>query len=225
VCDGNNAACPPDAVAPNTVVCRPDAGQCDVPENCDGVGKNCPPDAFELNGTPCIDGDACTQDSCQNGNCVGVPDFDACLDDFLCYRAQTTKGTPKLPILTDANALTLADQFESASFDGDFFKSVCTPANKDNEGIVDPNTHLRGRLIRSNPATPPFVRRNGLTIANQLGGGQKTDIVRREQLLTPANKSLGPPPPPAPDPQTNQVDHYKCYKVKPQKPKFVPVVK
>src|SRR5262249_4352207 len=122
VCDGNNAACPPDAVAANNVVCRPAAGQCDVAEDCDGVNKACPPDIFQPNGAPCVDGDACTTDSCQNGACVGVPDFAACLDPFICYKAQNTKGTAKLPILSGPTALTLDDQFENGSFDGDFFK-------------------------------------------------------------------------------------------------------
>jgi hypothetical protein len=221
-CDGVNAACPPDDVAPSTVECRPDAGQCDVPENCDGINKPCPPDLFEPNGTACIDGDACTNDSCQNGVCVGVQDFDACLDDFLCYKAKETKGTPKLPILTNANALNLADQFESGSFDGDFFKQLCTPADKNGEGVVDDETHLRGRLIRANPASPPFVRRNNVRVSNQFGFFF-VDVIRREQLLTPANKSLTPPPPPPPDPQTNLIDHFKCYKVKRTGSKFVPL--
>ncbi len=222
LCDGANATCPVDAVAAASVECRADAGQCDVAEHCDGGNVACPADAFELDGTPCLDGNACTLDTCQSGICVGVPDFDICLDEFLCYKAVNTKGTPKLPVLSGVNALNLADQFEMASFDADIHKTFCTPANKNDVPILDPNTHLRGRLMRANPATPLFVRRTGVQVSNQFGPFT-VDVIRRDELLTPAHKSLLPPPPPAPDPQTHQVDHYKCYKVKRTGSKFVPL--
>ncbi len=223
-CDGVNPLCPPDSVAGAFVECRPDAGQCDVADFCDGVNKPCPPDEFEPDGTVCIDGNACTMDTCQNGICVGVVDLDACLDEFLCYKAVNTKGTAKLPILTGGAALSLVDQFESTSFDGDFFKTFCTPANKNNVPIIDPDTHLRGRLIRPNPASVPqsFVRRYGIQVSNQFGPFT-VDIIRREQLLTPANKSLTPPAPPAPNPLNHEVDHYKCYKAKRTDAKFIPI--
>src|SRR5439155_1435194 len=82
-------------------------------------------------------------------------------------------------------------------------------------------THLRGRSLHANPTNPLFVRQNGITVANQLGTFS-VDVIKREQLLTPANKSLAPPAPPEPDPQTHNVDRFQCYKVKP-KTRFAPV--
>jgi hypothetical protein len=69
-CTGSSATCPPDVKS--TEVCRPGAHQCDAAENCDGVSNVCPPDLPAPNGTPCVDGSACTTDTCQAGMCVGT---------------------------------------------------------------------------------------------------------------------------------------------------------
>src|SRR5207249_3741539 len=127
-CGGASKNCLADAVAGTSTVCRPPAGECDAAEGCDGTDVDCPNDVVAADGTACVDVDACTTDSCQSGVCVGVRSS-ACPDPFLCYKAKNTNGTPKLPTLTGPDALTLSDQFESASLDGDFFKSMCTPAD------------------------------------------------------------------------------------------------
>jgi hypothetical protein len=44
-------SCPADAKS--TAVCRPSAGDCDVPESCDGVNDDCPADAFAPSSTVC----------------------------------------------------------------------------------------------------------------------------------------------------------------------------
>src|SRR3989442_2683045 len=53
------------------------------------------------NGTPCNDGDACTQtDACQNGSCVGanpvVCTADQCHDPGTCNPATSVCPTPKI---------------------------------------------------------------------------------------------------------------------------------
>jgi hypothetical protein len=76
-CDGVNPTCPPDAVQPPTTVCRPATGPCDVAERCDGVGASCPANGYAPSGTPCPDGDPCTDDTCNGSNvCVHVPAAD-----------------------------------------------------------------------------------------------------------------------------------------------------
>jgi uncharacterized repeat protein (TIGR01451 family) len=45
-----------DAYEPASVVCRSDAGECDLAESCTGVSGACPADAFEPGGTACTGG-------------------------------------------------------------------------------------------------------------------------------------------------------------------------
>jgi cysteine-rich repeat protein len=86
------AACPSDAVEPATTVCRPPANTADAPESCDGTLKACPADLCTSAGTPCDDGDFCTQVDASNGvdgpgcQCVGADpvdcdDVNPCTDD------------------------------------------------------------------------------------------------------------------------------------------------
>ena len=62
--------------------CRPAVDECDAPAFCTGSSFACPPNRNLPNGTPCSsDGNACTDDVCQNGQCVHVPNTAACADD------------------------------------------------------------------------------------------------------------------------------------------------
>ncbi len=71
-CDGSGVCLRHDAA--NTVVCRPDAGDCDIEERCDGNGV-CPNDSFEAPGTTCGDStnDTCTDPDTCNGTGVCLP--------------------------------------------------------------------------------------------------------------------------------------------------------
>jgi len=55
VCSGTADTCV-DAFQAASVVCRTDAGECDVEELCTGAAGACPADAFEPNATPCTGG-------------------------------------------------------------------------------------------------------------------------------------------------------------------------
>lgn len=67
---------------PADTVCRPAASECDAPEFCTGSSFACPLDRKRPNGSACTsDGDVCTDDVCQNGQCVHVPNTAACADD------------------------------------------------------------------------------------------------------------------------------------------------
>jgi hypothetical protein len=217
VCDGSSNTCPSDSVAGAFVVCRPDAGQCDVAESCDGLNKACPPDAFEANGTPCDDQNVCSlPDTCQNGTCTGTLEPDACLDDFNCYKEKKLGSTPVF------GHVRLADRFEDRFFDIEVRKGLCTPANKNNEGLLDGDTHMRRYLIRPSAGQPAFVKQLGLNITNQLGT-LKIDVVRRFNLYVPTTKGLLATPP-LPDPSAANYEHFKCYKMRITRgtPVFVP---
>ncbi len=62
--------------------CRPAYGECDLAEVCTGNSLACPTDRKRPNGSACSsDGNPCTNDICQNGECVHVPNTAACTDD------------------------------------------------------------------------------------------------------------------------------------------------
>jgi hypothetical protein len=204
-CTGTSTTCPADSVAGAFTECRPAADQCDVGESCDGSSTDCPADASAPNGTPCNDGLTCTSpDSCQGGVCTGTPDVDACADDYLCYKVKTKIA----PILN----VHLVDQFEDVRFDLRKVKNLCTPANKNAEGVNDTVTHQQSYRLKAIPGSPRFTRQLGVKVVNQLGT-LFVDAYKRDFLLVPTNKSLGGPTTP-PDNNAINVDHYKCYKAK-----------
>jgi hypothetical protein len=62
--------------------CRPAEGECDAAEFCTGASLACPLDRNLPNGTTCTDdGDVCTDNVCQGGQCVAVANDAACADD------------------------------------------------------------------------------------------------------------------------------------------------
>jgi hypothetical protein len=61
--------------------CRATVDECDLPEVCTGNSLACPTDRKRPNGSACSDdGNVCTNDICQNGECVhpAKPDGAAC---------------------------------------------------------------------------------------------------------------------------------------------------
>jgi hypothetical protein len=217
-CNGSGPACPIDGLALPTQICRPVAGSCDVAELCTGLAITCPADLSLPDSTPCSDGSSCTLgDVCQAGVCTGTPDLDGCLDDFNCYKAKTTPGTPKFAQIA---SVSLSDDFETATASVLKPKNLCTPADKNAEGTVDTATHLERYLIRQ--IAPLHVKQTNLLVTNQLGS-LRLDTIKPSYLMVPTAKSVSGPTPPAPDSNTINVDHYKCYKVRVTAgtPKFV----
>ena len=204
-CDGVNNNCPADAKS--TAVCRPAVDQCDVAESCDGSSNTCPADGFQPDGTACNDNNTCTTgETCQSGVCTGTPDPDVCADDFLCYKVKSANAF--VTIL----GVNLSDQFvTNVNYDLKG-KDLCTPANKNSEGVHDSATHLRSYKMKAVTGTPRFLKRH-VKITNQLPvpGGQFLDVVKPDLLYVPTSKSLSSSPP---LPGPNTVDHYKCYKAK-----------
>ncbi|XP_038621389.1 disintegrin and metalloproteinase domain-containing protein 20-like [Tachyglossus aculeatus] len=49
-------------------LCRPQAGDCDLPEYCDGVSARCPGDVYMLDGTPCQEDALCFDNVCHGHN-------------------------------------------------------------------------------------------------------------------------------------------------------------
>jgi hypothetical protein len=85
---GVAVVCPDDDVCDGTFTCDPETGECSVevgPPDCEGGDacsgvRTCDPVAgcVTLPGLTCDDGIACTDDRCEDGDCVHVPDDARC---------------------------------------------------------------------------------------------------------------------------------------------------
>jgi cysteine-rich repeat protein len=194
----------------NPVVCTGD--QCHDPGACNPATGVCV-DPPKPDGTACSDGDVCTgPDTCDDGVCVGLP---SCVGSFLCYKGKGSAGAPKfVPEL----GVTLLDQFESLTVDAKKLKHLCTPGNVDGGGFVDAITHLASYQIKAITGSPKHVPQTNLTVTNVVGVIH-VNTIKPDFLMVPSSKHLSIDPA---VPGPNEVDHYKCYKVKvtPQTPKF-----
>ncbi|MBI1987279.1 MAG: DUF4915 domain-containing protein [Nitrospinae bacterium] len=124
---------------------------------------------------------------------------------FLCYQVSTTKKTPNF----SPRNVQLSDQFDDRLFDVKKPDSLCTPADKNGEGIGDPATHLEGYQIKLAKGQPKHEKRTNVRIDNQFGT-LFVDTKVADRLLVPTAKDLDNPVNP-PDPSAHNVDHYKCY--------------
>lgn len=123
------------------------------------------------------------------------------LDHFMCYKAKNTPATTKLT----PSRVSLVDALESGSFDVKKLKALCTPADKDGEGVIDVQTHLTSYQVKG----PAHAKQSGLLLTDQFGA-HSVDTLKTGLLLLPAAKGLGE----APGPPADTLDHYKCYKAK-----------
>ena len=149
------------------------------------------------------------------------------VDHFLCYEANTTPETAAFVPLN----VTLKDQFDAET--GVVFEvkkpvSLCTPADKNGEGIIDPDTHLEGYEIEEVPGEPNHVPQTNIKVRNQFhpeGEELVVDTIKPDRLLVPSAKDLNNPVDP-PDSDSHNVDHYKCYNVELPNgtPEFQPIL-
>ncbi len=87
--------------------CRAAANECDLAEVCTGDSVACPTDRKRPNGSACSsDGNPCTNDVCQNGQCVHLPNTGAaCADDGnTCTNDVCANGTCTHPVKQDGDA-------------------------------------------------------------------------------------------------------------------------
>lgn len=136
--------------------------------------------------------------------CGGYEDDDRDLETGCCVPA----GFPR------DRQVALADRFETKRFDVKKPLSLYNPADKDSEGVHDPETHLRSYRIKPSHTQPPQPQhlKHKLRVGNQFGELLVTTITPK-RLLVPTAKSLTGPVDP-PDPEAHDLDHFKCYQVK-----------
>lgn len=112
------------------------------------------------------------------------------LDHFLYYDATGPDGPP----------VSVVDQFgpQPAGLDLGPVVSFLVPANKNQEGLVDPVSHLTGYLMPGPPAAVERVR-----VTNQFGV-RNLRLGPARELLVPTNKLIGVQ-------GTVSIDHFACY--------------
>jgi hypothetical protein len=167
-------------VGSNPVVCTGSA-QCHVAGTCNPATGQCSSQPAP-DGTACNDGDQCTTgDACKSGVCTGTLTPEACLDHFKCYA--TSHVTPP----TVSQDVTLHDQFESTTSEVSKVATICTPVDKNGEGILDPRLHLVCYQIKDAASFP------GATVQTTNQFGQKTMQVDKPQMLcVPSTKQVLP---------------------------------
>uniref|UniRef100_F7FV60 Uncharacterized protein n=1 Tax=Ornithorhynchus anatinus TaxID=9258 RepID=F7FV60_ORNAN len=81
-------------ILPPGRLCRPRAGDCDLPEFCDGVSARCPADAYMLDGTPCQEDSLCFENIChgRDRQCRNIFGPGARSASPGCFRAVNREG-------------------------------------------------------------------------------------------------------------------------------------
>jgi hypothetical protein len=126
------------------------------------------------------------------------------IDPFLCYKAKTTKKTPKFVAVSGVE---LDDEFESGTATVAKIQALCNPAS-DGGAMLDANTHFTSYALTPDGA---HGRVELITVSDAFGS-TVVDTTKVERLFVPSAKSLDAPPV-APDPAAHDVDHFKCYGV------------
>jgi len=141
-----------------------------------------------------------------------IPDPSTNLDHYLSYKVKRTEFE-KLEV-------TLTDQFESdVLFEVKKPKEIYNVADKNGEGIINPDTHLVGYEIKrakTKPRQPKHVKQTNIEVVNQFGT-IFVDTKKPDRLLVPSLKDLDIPIPDIDVTDEFPVGHFKCYKVKTKK--------
>ena len=145
MCDGVGNDCPPDVHLTSAVICRPSADACDAEERCTGSANDCPPNLAQPDGTPCDDGNACTQtDICDSGSCTGTnlvvcAPLDPCHATGTCNPLTGACSNPERPDGTqcdDGNACTQSDACKDGVCDGRAVRDCCLTDAECSDGIA-----------------------------------------------------------------------------------------
>jgi cysteine-rich repeat protein len=179
-----------------------------VPTCGDGVvdaGENC--DDGNVGGGDCCSADCQTPDvRCGLG-----------LDHYQCYQIKERVKTNKFQPVT----VSLADQFET--IDESLVKKprfICNPVDKNGEGIADPTAHQVCYTNRDDRSAVGKFAKRTIEVSNQFGL-QRLIVQRPNHVCLPAAKAIDPALPGAPP---AALDHFRCYKAKPEPGTVIPEV-
>jgi hypothetical protein len=133
-------------------------------------------------------------------------------DTFMSYRVRRDRAGPKFYRF---GPLRLSDPFGSADYEIQKQAQLLLPADKDAEGIFDEVTHLEEYRIKTTRGTPRFAALRNVRIHNQFGD-HLLEVKKPTSLLVPTHKDLIDPVE-APNSGDHGVDHFLCYRAKPQR--------
>jgi hypothetical protein len=133
----------------------------------------------------------------------------AVLDDFVFYKVKGSKGAPKFAAF---GPVELDDLLDFAAYDVTGIAALGLPASPNFAGTFDDTTHLASYRVKRRKSSGKFAKLADTQIHSACGDLLVT-LVKPESLLVPVNDD----PVTAPDPATSLVDHFVCYKTKPQK--------
>jgi hypothetical protein len=124
------------------------------------------------------------------------------MDHYLCYGARDLNRPRQ-----DPGPVQLRDQFVDLPEDPKSARMLCTPADKNDSGIVDPATHLKRYPLQSGVRGLPT---DEYDIVNQFGTVRLRLREGKAEIAVPTAKDLGSTP--SPPALTNPgFDHYRCY--------------
>ncbi len=111
------------------------------------------------------------------------------VDHYKCYRVRVTPRTPRFPANT---TITAGDQFTSPPKLLALKKPrhLCTPVDKNGEGITDGVPHLLCYVVRPSPGSPKHVPVQGIHTNNQFGPLQ-LGTQKEAEFCVPSTLALG----------------------------------
>ena len=129
-------------------------------------------------------------------------------DAFLCYRARTARGTPRF----NGATVEIADEQQTRQLALRRPRLLCAPIDL-GSGVLDPDTSLVGYTAGAADSAP-YQAEADVQVLNQLGELYADRAAAPTLLLAPAAIHTSDPPSP-PDPDTNQLDHFRCHDAQP----------
>jgi hypothetical protein len=124
----------------------------------------------------CTGGELCTGGVCSGG--TGLCD----LDHYKCYQGRDLKN-PKFIKQT----VNTTDQINTEPVEAKKLKFVCTPVDKNGEGINNPNAHLACYQLKATTLSP----RPSVEVSTQFQTSQ-FQLKKGKLLCLPATKSIVP---------------------------------
>ena len=109
------------------------------------------------------------------------------MDHFKCYDVKVTPGRPKFPKGIQA---TVVDQFNQPKvYDLKKPTRLCTPVDKNGEGIKNEAAHLMCYQAEPAKGQPKHIPVTGIGVNNQFGP-ERLDTIKEEELCVPSTKIL-----------------------------------
>lgn len=134
------------------------------------------------------------------------------LDHLTFYKVKTSKGADRF---VRFGPLLLSDAFlADAPYQVTKPAQLGLPSDKNGEGVNDPDTHREEYLVKPMKGGPAFSGLSDVVVTNQCNE-LRIEVGKPWSLLVPTAKSLTDPVT-APDPVHHNLEHFLCYKAKPQ---------